>query len=222
MISSETLRKIALLNLSPEQMAGVLEVLADGLEKEEQRKKKQRERKQRSRDSHSTVTRQSCDIPPNGSNGSDGFPDPSLTPITSLSPHKENPPKGGQKKNPMEFETWWLEYPHKIGKAAAEKSYDKARLIVTPAELIDGIRRYIATKPPDQAYCNPATWLNQERWKDQPAERTDYANTGRNTKQNPNAITTGTGGIGKSGWTSAAEQIIAEDRARAAAERAGN
>lgn len=31
------------------------------------------------------------------------------------------------------------------------------------------MQRYIATKPPDRNWCNPATWLNQERWRDEPA-----------------------------------------------------
>lgn len=57
-------------------------------------------RKQRSRYSHATVTPivtdESHDIP---LNGSDGFPDPSLT---LLKPHKENTPIGVQKKNPKD------------------------------------------------------------------------------------------------------------------------
>lgn len=60
MITSKDLRKLASLNLSAEQMIGVLELLADKEEREEKRKEKQRERKQRSRakkcDGHVTVT----------------------------------------------------------------------------------------------------------------------------------------------------------------------
>jgi hypothetical protein len=36
--------------------------------------------------------------------------------------------------------------------------------------LIRARDRYIATKPPDRPWCNPATWLNQERWLDEPAQ----------------------------------------------------
>lgn len=100
-LSSEILRKLASLNLSQEQMCGVLGILADNIEKEEERKLKQAERKRLSRDSHKNVTSMSRDTPPNGSNG---FPHPSLN---SFTPTKENPPKGGQKKNtPPEIPSW--------------------------------------------------------------------------------------------------------------------
>lgn len=65
MITAETLRKLSGLNLSQEQMSGVLELLADVQQKEEDRLAAQRERKRRSRDasqdSHGTVTGQVCD-----------------------------------------------------------------------------------------------------------------------------------------------------------------
>ncbi|MEM7312690.1 MAG: hypothetical protein AAF497_06020, partial [Planctomycetota bacterium] len=35
--------------------------------------------------------------------------------------------------------------------------------------LIKGVEAYIRDKPPDRAWCNPATWLNDERWLDIPA-----------------------------------------------------
>ncbi|HLO78177.1 MAG TPA: hypothetical protein VK196_17110, partial [Magnetospirillum sp.] len=62
MISAAELRKLASLNLSPEQMAGVLELLAIRAEKEEARKAAQAERKRRSRDKSVTVTGQSQDM----------------------------------------------------------------------------------------------------------------------------------------------------------------
>lgn len=44
MLTPETLRKLASLNLSPEQMSGVLSILADGIEREEERKLKDAKR----------------------------------------------------------------------------------------------------------------------------------------------------------------------------------
>jgi hypothetical protein len=67
-------------------------------------------------------------------------------------------------------ETFWPKYPHKIGKAAALKAYLSARSKCTEAEIVSGVERYTATKPHDRPWCNPATFLNQERWLDQPAE----------------------------------------------------
>lgn len=69
------------------------------------------------------------------------------------------------------FETWYRHYPHKVGKRAARRAFDRiARSKDAPpfAELVDGLERYIAAKPTDRPWCNPATWLNQGRWADQP------------------------------------------------------
>ena len=69
------------------------------------------------------------------------------------------------------FERWYEGYPHKVGRGAAEKAFARALSSgeVTPDELIAGRDRYIRTKNPEHPWCNPATWLNQKRWLDQPA-----------------------------------------------------
>lgn len=66
------------------------------------------------------------------------------------------------------FAEWWREFPNKVGKAAAFKSYNRALARASPAELIVGLHHYVAVKPPDREWCNPATWLNQDRWLDEP------------------------------------------------------
>ena len=60
-VTAAELRKLAALNLSPEQMAGVLGLLADRVEADEQRRASQAERKRRSRDKSVTVTGQERD-----------------------------------------------------------------------------------------------------------------------------------------------------------------
>lgn len=65
------------------------------------------------------------------------------------------------------FELFWEKYPHKVGKGAAEKSFAKASPQAPLAVMLEAIERYIRCKPPDQAFCNPATWLNQHRWLDE-------------------------------------------------------
>lgn len=67
-----------------------------------------------------------------------------------------------------EFNEFWLAYPHKVGKGAAETKYRVARKVATQAELLAGITGYKRTKRDDAPWCNPATWLNQRRWEDQP------------------------------------------------------
>jgi hypothetical protein len=72
---------------------------------------------------------------------------------------------------PNDFrEQFWKLYPHKIGKPDALAKLERIRKRgVSWVSLMDGLRRYIASKPVDRPWCNPATWLNQARWEDQPA-----------------------------------------------------
>jgi len=68
-----------------------------------------------------------------------------------------------------EFIDWYLEYPRKESKAAAEKAYAKARKKASHDELIAGAVRY-ATDPNREAQYTklPATWLNAGCWEDGP------------------------------------------------------
>lgn len=70
-----------------------------------------------------------------------------------------------------DFDAWWEIYPHKVGKKPASKSYCHARKAVGSGVLITGLQKYIRNKPHDRPWLNPATWLNQERWNDQPAAK---------------------------------------------------
>ena len=65
---------------------------------------------------------------------------------------------------------FWERYPNKIGKPRALAKLDACRKRrVAFADIIDGLDRYVRGKPPDRAWLNPETFLNQERWADQPA-----------------------------------------------------
>jgi len=64
---------------------------------------------------------------------------------------------------------FWPAYPHKVDKAHARAAFDKALRKTTIGEIIIALDRYKATKPPDRKWCNPATWLNGERWTDEPS-----------------------------------------------------
>lgn len=66
------------------------------------------------------------------------------------------------------FDAWWRVYPHKVAKAAARRAFATALGKAPVDALIAGVQRYVATKPPDRNWCNPATWLNGERWLDEP------------------------------------------------------
>lgn len=88
---------------------------------------------------------------------------PSPKPLPSVPP---SPPKGGS--SPAGFADFWTIYPNKVGKRDAEKAFAKARQRADLETILAGLRRY-AAKTDDRPWCNPATWLNQDRWDDAPA-----------------------------------------------------
>jgi hypothetical protein len=67
-----------------------------------------------------------------------------------------------------EFEEFWVSFPRHVGKLAARQAYYKARTMANAKELLDGVARYMATKPSYADWCHPRTWLSQGRWLDQP------------------------------------------------------
>jgi hypothetical protein len=70
-----------------------------------------------------------------------------------------------------DFSAFWKVWPNKVGKPAAQKAFVAARRKGHTVDAIMlGLERYIATKPPDRPWLNPATFLNQERFNDQPAQ----------------------------------------------------
>jgi hypothetical protein len=79
----------------------------------------------------------------------------------------------------LEFEEWWELYPHKVGKPAALSEYRTALAEATQQKLVEGLQRYIAANtPPLRQWLNPANWLKQKRWVDQPAPHPVNGNNG--------------------------------------------
>ena len=114
------------------------------------------------------------------------------------------------------FATWYGGYPHKVGRSDAEKAFRKIVAAGTVAldTLVEGVERYRRTKPPDRSWCNPATWLNGERWKDRPAEV---------DPRGPNFVRNGPGPPGSTGvlLDAAGEIIPSADEPRDPFLRAG-
>jgi hypothetical protein len=78
---------------------------------------------------------------------------------------------------------FWPEWPNKVGKPVALKAFAKARDSASLDQIMSGLRAYIASRPSDRPWLNPATFLNQERFNDQPAAalpRACPAGSGRN------------------------------------------
>ena len=94
------------------------------------------------------------------SSGELGSPQPLLT--TERKKEKSTPivPKSA-------FLTWWAIYPRKVARGAAEKAWDKAVKRATVADIMAATANYVWPDDP-QFVPHGATWLNQDRWLDEP------------------------------------------------------
>lgn len=108
-----------------------------------------------------------------------GTPDTSDTPpLTPVTPepsmnHQPEPPvrPSGPAADDDDFETWWRTYPAKVGKRAARTAYRQALTrCAGPWVLHQGLAAALPdlTGREPRYIPNPATWLNQDRWLDQP------------------------------------------------------
>jgi hypothetical protein len=61
------------------------------------------------------------------------------------------------------------------------KAFVAARKRAGLDAIVAGVFAYIRDKPPDRSWLNPATFLNQNRWEDQPAQ---VATNGKPQKRN--------------------------------------
>lgn len=68
-----------------------------------------------------------------------------------------------------DFEDFWSAYPRKVGKEAARKAWKTARKRAPVEQIAAGLNA--AKWPSDRQFIpHPATWLNQGRWQDEPAD----------------------------------------------------
>ena len=73
-------------------------------------------------------------------------------------------------KEPKGFDEFWEAYPKKAGKGAARTAFAKAAMKIDLPSLLLHVERYKTFRAVREGYvCNPATWLNQERWGDEDA-----------------------------------------------------
>lgn len=77
-----------------------------------------------------------------------------------------------------DFENFWIICPRKISKEKARQAYVKALRKADEKTITDGMARYAATRAGEDAQftAHPATWLNGERWTDQPDLKTGMLN----------------------------------------------
>ncbi len=72
-----------------------------------------------------------------------------------------------------DFESWWEHVPRKIGKGQARRAFNTARKKADLKTLIAGIKKFTESVRNEDAefIAHPATWLNGERWLDEPPPR---------------------------------------------------
>jgi hypothetical protein len=173
---ADTIIAMADAGCSPEQMASVARKFKDqedAAAAEKRAKDAARQRKSRSNRhamSHDvTVTpRDICDPSPSLSPSSSSPPITPLITTPPISPPSENARGARLLAVQAAFDAFWRRWPHKVGKPAAEKAFAKVSGEIEA--ILIGIDRYIRDKPPDRPWLNPATFLNQRRWEDAPAE----------------------------------------------------
>jgi len=71
-------------------------------------------------------------------------------------------------ETPGEFDNFWKAFPRKTAKGAARKAWEK---LTADDQLaaIAGAQRFAADPNRDETFTpHPATWLNGERWLDEP------------------------------------------------------
>lgn len=167
-------RSMSAAGASPEAIALAIEAVEAAADRAsavtEERKRKDRERKAAQKRNSMEFRGTSTEIPET----SEEILPPALTPFAppmrdkNSTPPQTPIPPSNQIAREASFDRFWRIWPNKVGRPAARRAYDKHWL--EELEIIAGVERYILEKPPDRPWLNPATFLNQERWKDQPAK----------------------------------------------------
>lgn len=82
-----------------------------------------------------------------------------------------------------EFDRFWSVYPRKTAKAKARIAFDKALSKTDVGTMIRAIAWQSQTEQWMRGIIpHPATWLNQERWDDEPPRTTLSSKNARNMK----------------------------------------
>ena len=66
------------------------------------------------------------------------------------------------------FDEFWSTYPRKTDKGNARKAWDKALKKTTGQVIVAAAAAFAATNPEPKFTAHASTWLNGERWDDQP------------------------------------------------------
>jgi hypothetical protein len=88
---------------------------------------------------------------------------------------------GVREEYSKEFEDWWQHYPRRVQKGAASKAFRAALKRADLATIMESTVAFAKSPKGKGEFCPyPATWLNQDRWADDPAEWQDARQASNN------------------------------------------
>lgn len=174
-MSGDTLRKLAAMGLTIEQIGGVMDLIDDienrQKEADEARKKVVRDRVQRWRDKRNvTVTLPNVTERYVTAHASVTRVEDNLLP-KKITGQEEN--KDLVRQTEDQFAQIWSAYPRKTGKGEARAKFDKAIKAAGFPALLAGVQRYAADRQGEdpQFTMQMSRWLHGQHWTDEPAQR---------------------------------------------------
>lgn len=186
-VSSGTIAKLMAAGLAGDDLLDVIRSIEADTAKPVRTAGAERQRRYRERHRNvtSNVTGDASQVTPvSPKERSPLHPPKEITPSTlSEANASSSEPRAGTTSEPMariEFDAeFWPRYPNKVGKSPAMAAFIAARRKAPLAAILGGLERYKATIPDGRQWLNPATFLNQERWNDEPAPATARQHPGK-------------------------------------------
>lgn len=155
---ADLVRRLASAGAPPEAIAIAVEAIEAASSEIKRSRSANAERQKRYRLRHCNVTR---NVTPSPKDSTVPSSEPSV-PRSKPHPTPYSPPP---------FVTFWEAYPNKVGKRAAETAFARASKRCDVGEIMLGVQRAKLSRAWSDGYIpHPTTWLNQDRWLDEPSE----------------------------------------------------
>jgi hypothetical protein len=106
----------------------------------------------------------------------------SLNGVSSLKAQEQ--PHGASVHGTPGFATFWKLYPKRVGKGAASRAWKKHQCEKQATKIVLAVESQLAylTRENGRFTPNPATWLNERRWDDEPPHPTSALVDDRNVQ----------------------------------------
>lgn len=139
---------------------------------------------------HQTADTKSCasEVPDRAHHSTRSCASPPSLPIYEIKEGNQRRKSKGAQASPSLFQTFWEAYPRKVGKPAALRAWKKIKANEVEAILKAIVLWQRSEQWQSEKYIpHPATFLNQERWKDQPPKK-ELTHARQRTKRNLQAL----------------------------------